>query len=188
MTWEIVPDQTPPNRNPGGRSPWWLLVAVGALVSAAGAALLVWPFIAATWLLSILFGTVLIANGLAILVRGRGPLAAVGGVVLLLAGVLAILFAEFTAGAIVTFFAVALLALGAAWLILGLGLAQRGSALVVAPALLLMLAGIFGLVWPSVALALIAVVAGLCTLALGASMIWGALALRRAVKGPFGSA
>lgn len=179
MTWEIVPEPAGRQRAGLSRSPWWILLAVGVLVTAAGLGLLVWPFLAATWILALLFSAALIANGLAVLARGPGPAGVIGGLVLLIAGVLAIVFSEFTAGAIVTFFGVALITIGAIWLIVGLGLSRRGSGLVVGPAVLLILAGIVGLVWPSIALALLAVIAGLGTLVLGASLIWGALALRR---------
>lgn len=168
----------PPSETSERRFPWWILLAVGVIVVAAGAGLLVWPFIAASWILVILFGAALIANGLALIVRGT-PASVGAGLLLAVAGVLAIVFSEFTANALVTFFGIALIILGAFWLVLAFSLGRGGSAVVALPAVLVLLAGVVALVWPAVALAIVAVIAGLCTLALGASLIWGALGLRR---------
>lgn len=169
----------PPAEVTQRRFPWWIPLLVGVLVMAVGLGLLIWPFVAASWLLAILLGAALIGGGLAGLVRQRPtPASIVGGVVLLAAGVLAILFQEFTASALVTFAGVALILLGVLGLVIGLRLGG-GSGVVVLPAVLLIAAGIAALVWPSVALVLAAVGAGLCALLVGAAVFSGALALRR---------
>lgn len=169
----------PPVEATQRRFPWWIPLIAGILVSAVGLGLLAWPFTAASWLLATLFGAALIAGGLAALVRQRpGAVSVVGGIVLVAGGILAIAFQEFTAGALVTFVAVTLILVGAFWLILALRLGG-GSALVALPAVLLIGAGVVALIWPSVALVLAAIVAGLCALMAGAAIIWGAIRLRR---------
>ncbi|MFA5607455.1 MAG: DUF308 domain-containing protein [Leucobacter sp.] len=175
MTWEIVPDG-PRSVPPPRRFPWWTLIVVGILVIAAGLGLMLWPFIAASWVLVLLFGSALIANGLALLVGRRGGGGGVAaGVVLVVAGALAIVFSEFTVNALVTFFGVAVIFIGVLWLVIG---ARLGAAMVL-PAVLLIAAGAAALVWPAVALAFVAVLVGIFTLIVGASLIWSGLAIRR---------
>jgi hypothetical protein len=162
------------------RFPWWIPLIVGVLVAAAGIGLLIWPFVAASWLLVILFGSALVAGGLAALLRQRsGGASAVGGIVLIAVGILAIVFREFTAGALVTFVAVSLIVVGGFWLAISLRFAGGGSALVALPAILLIGAGIGALIWPSAALVIAALVAGICALGIGIAIIGGALSLRR---------
>lgn len=181
MTWEIVPEPERASRDGRARSPWWMLLLTGVLVAAAGIGLLIWPFIAASWILVILFGSALTANGLAVLVRQRGSGASAAGVVLILVGILAIVFSGFTAQVLVIFVGVSLIAVGAFWLVLAARLSGRGIGVSALPAALVVLAGVFALVWPSVALSVVAVIGGLCTLILGSSLIAAALALRRAL-------
>ncbi len=161
--------------------PWWIPVTVGVLVVAAGVGLLLWPFVAATWILVLLFGSALIANGLAMLVRVRASSAStVAGILLIICGALAIVFSEFTVSALVTFAGVALIFIGAIWLVIGIGLSRGASLLLLVPPILTILGGVVTLVWPDFAIKVVAVVCGLLTLALGASIIWTALRLRKA--------
>lgn len=162
------------------RFPWWIPLLVGILVIAAGIGLVLWPFVAATWILVILFGSALIANGLAMLVRLRPSASStIAGILLVLAGVLAIVFSEFTVSALVTFVGVALIFVGAFWLVLGIRLTEGTSFLFLLPAILTLLGGVVALIWPDFAVKVVAVVCGLFTLALGASIVWGALQLRK---------
>lgn len=160
--------------------PWWIPLIVGVLVVAAGVGLLLWPFVAATWILVLLFGLALIANGLAMLVRIRASAAStVAGILLIICGALAIVFSEFTVSALVTFAGVALIFIGAIWLVLGIGLSRGASLLLLVPPILTILGGVVTLVWPDFAIKVVAVVCGLFTLILGASIIWTALQLRK---------
>lgn len=176
MTWEVVPEQADSPR----RFPWWIPMIVGIIVMLAALGLLLWPFVAASWVLVVLFGAALMANGLALLVRQRSSGATVGaGVVLLVAGLLAIVFSEFTVGVLVTFVGVSVILVGALWLTIGVRAGAGFAGLL--PAILIMLAGLVALVWPEVALMFVAVIGGLIMLVLGSTMIWTALALRRAL-------
>lgn len=159
--------------------PWLILFALGTILVLIGIGLLIWPFVAVSWALVVLFGATLVAGGLAAVTRRPATFASVlGGLVLLAAGVLSMVFAELTAGALITFVGVMLIVMGAFWLVIMLSLAAK-SIVAAVPGVLLVLAGIVGLVWPQVALVLAAVVGGVCALALGSTMIWGALRLRR---------
>lgn len=183
MTWEIVP-----NRSEGGPKAnaglWWLLMAVGLLVSLVGLALLVWPFTAASWLLVVLLGSALIANGLGLLVRARFSGAAFfAGALLILFGVLAIVFSDITISALVTFAGVASVSLGLLWTVVNVSLGAARSWPLMLPPVLLIVAGVVALVWPGVALVFVAVVAGLLTLLVGATLIWSSLAMRRFLLG-----
>lgn len=170
------------------RSPRWVLTLVGALVVAAGVGLLVWPFIAAGWILAILFGSALIANGLALMVRARSRgFGIAGGALLLVAGIVAIAFPQFTANALVTFVGVGFIAMGAIWILVGSRLGGAGIPVALAPGVLLIVGGIVALVWPSVALGIVAVLGGLCMLLIGIAIITGARGLgRRAGRGRAG--
>ncbi|MGK0720875.1 DUF308 domain-containing protein [Leucobacter sp. W1478] len=170
-----------PMTNVSTRSfPWWIPLVVGAIVTAAGVGLLVWPFVAATWILVILFGSALIANGLALLVRLRpsGSTTA-AGLLLILAGILAIVFSEFTVSALVTFVGVTLIFVGALWLVIGIRLTDGRSMLVLLPAVLTLIGGVVTLVWPDFAIKVVAVICGIFTVMLGASIIWTAWRLRK---------
>ncbi|GAB2547440.1 DUF308 domain-containing protein [Leucobacter ruminantium] len=177
MSWEIVSGGDAPTR----RFPWWIPLAVGVLVLFAGCGLLLWPFFAASWLLAVLFGSALIANGLALLVRQRSNGATVAaGIVLIAGGVLAMVFSGLTADVIVTLFGTAVILIGALWLTVGVR--AGGGAAVLVPAIIVILTGVVALVWPGVALAFVAVLGGLVMLLLGSSLVWTALALRRALR------
>lgn len=187
MSWELVPDsagpggQGPASRGGGSRrAPRWALLIVGVLVALLGSALLAWPFFAASRILALLVGGALVANGIAALVgvRVRG-LGVPTAVILIVAGVIAMVFPEFTVRVLVGFVGVLMIGVGIIWLLVALRLQPAaGPLFVVLPAILLAL-GIAGLVWPTFALTLAALAAGLVTLLIGVSLVWGALALRR---------
>ncbi|UOQ58665.1 DUF308 domain-containing protein [Leucobacter allii] len=163
-------------------APWWALTAVGALVALSGIALLVWPFVAASSLLALLFGAALMLTGLALVVRGgaSGP-AVIGGVLLGLAGLAAMAFPALTTGAIVAFAGVSLIGAGAIWIAVAARLV--GSLRAVVPGAVLLLGGVVALIWPQIALSIVAVVAGLVIVLIGASIVWAAQRLRRAAAG-----
>ena len=166
------------------RSPRWVVTAVGALVVAAGVGLLIWPFIAAGWILAILFGSALIAGGLALMVRSRSRgFGIAGGALLLIAGLVAIAFPQFTANALVTFVGVGFVATGAIWILIGSRLGGAGVPVALAPGVLLIVGGVIALIWPSVALGVVAVLGGLCMLLIGFALIAGARSLGRASRG-----
>lgn len=162
---------------PSRRFPWWTPLTIGVITILVGVGLLVWPFFAATWLLAVLFGTLLVANGVALLVSagGAGGAATVGGLLLIVLGVLAVVFPEVTVSAFVSFFGVVLLVLG----VLGLAIAARLSVLATVPAIFAILAGIAAIVWPQFALTVIAVACGVIAVLVGAWIISLALKLRR---------
>lgn len=151
---------------------------------AAGIGLLVWPFIAAGWILAILFGSALIANGLALMVRSRSRgFGVAGGALLLIAGLVAIAFPQFTANALVTFVGVGFIATGAIWILIGSRLGGAGAPVALAPGVLLVVGGAIALIWPSIALGIVAVLGGLCMLLIGAALIAGSRSLGRAGRG-----
>lgn len=161
------------------RFPWWTLLITGVLVAAVGVGFLIWPFFAASWMLVVLFGSALIANGLAVLTRSAGSSAAlIGGLVLIAAGVLAIVFSDLTVGAIVAFVGVALVVFGVLWIAISARFAGR-SPVILVPGVLILVGGIVALAWPGLALAVIAVIGGICLVLLGALIIWTANRLRR---------
>lgn len=175
MTWEMVPETQVTER----RFPWWIVLAVGILVILVGLGLLVWPFTAASWLLVILFGSALIANGLAVMIRARPVgLSVVAGLLLIAAGVLAMVFVDLTVGALVAFVAVTLIIVGALWLVLGIGFGGARRPLVLLPGVLALAGGVAALIWPAVALTVAAIVGGLLTVLIGSFIVWGATRLR----------
>lgn len=161
------------------RFPWWVMLAVGIFVIIAGLGLLVWPFVAASTLLAIFFGLALIANGLAMLVRG-GPTAAtrVIGAVFILAGVLAMIFSALTIKALVVLVGAALIVIGISWIVLGLRIGAGRGGFVLVPGVLSILGGVFALIWPGVALSIVAFLAGLVMLFLGVSIVWTGIRMR----------
>ena len=165
----------PPADAPGRRFPWWIPLALGVILIAVGVGLLIWPFIAATWLLAALFGSLLIANGIALLLRSRPSGASIaGGLVLAIVGVVAIVFPEVTAQALVAFFGVVLIVLGA----FGIIVAARFGGLAVVPAVFALLGGIAALVWPQFALTVVAVVCGVIAVFIGAWVVAFAIRVR----------
>lgn len=160
------------------RYPWWILLIAGLIVCGVGVALISWPA-APVWLLVILFGAGLIANGIALLTRGSPSAGSVLlGILLILVGVLSILFIGFTADVFVTFVGVVLVTLGAVWIIAGSRFAG-GAGIIVAPAVVLLITGIVTLVWPDAVLTVIAIVSGVLMLLLGIALIIGAFRVRR---------
>ncbi len=161
------------------RFPWWIPLIVGVLVMAAGFGLLIWPFVAASWILVVLFGSALIANGLALLVTLQPSVSStLGGVLLIVAGLLSIIFSDFTVSALVTFVGVGLIFVGALWLVLGLRIAGGGNPALWVPAVIVLLGGVVTLVWPEFSLKVVAVLGGILMLLIGASIIWAAVRLR----------
>ena len=157
------------------RFPRASVIATGVIVALIGAGLIIWPFFAASWILVVLFGAALIANGVALLVRGRGSAtAAVGGAILIIAGVIAMAFTGATARALVSFAGFGLIAFGALWIMVGARFARARPGIAIVPGAVLLAAGILALVWPAAALAVAAVVAGVVLLLIGGSIVWGA--------------
>lgn len=163
---------------PRGAGARWGLGLSGALIAATGLALIVWPFLAASWLLAVFFGTALIASGLAVLVRGggRGP-AIVGGLMLAAVGLFALLFPTLTSGAFIAFGAFLFITIGVLWLIIASRVGARITGLV--PGIVLLVGGILALIWPDVALAVVATIAGLVFTLIGVSTVWMAIRLGR---------
>ncbi|MBP1325142.1 uncharacterized membrane protein HdeD (DUF308 family) [Leucobacter exalbidus] len=165
----------------------WIGFLVGALMIVAGIGLVFWPLSSATGLLGILVGTALLVNGIGLMTRGG--IALFGGALLAVLGICSFLLPEAIAGALVTFAGIGLLALGAVWItfasrIVGAAVSRAGgrglgaiAALV--PGILLVIGGVIGLVWPELALAVVAVVGGLCVIAVGCLVIWITRKVRR---------
>ncbi|WP_017794142.1 DUF308 domain-containing protein [Leucobacter salsicius] len=164
----------------------WGFVAGGVMI-AAGLGLIVWPIFAATWLLGVLVGAALLVNGIGLMTRGGVGL--IGGALLGLLGVLAFLMPDAIATAIVTFAGVGFIALGAIWIAFasrfiaaaaaragGRGL---GKVTALLPGALLAAGGVVALIWPDLALAVVAVIGGLCLIALGVFVVWLTRKLRR---------
>ncbi|MBK0421226.1 DUF308 domain-containing protein [Leucobacter sp. CSA2] len=161
----------------GGRSARIGGVIAGVIVALAGVALVIWPFFSASWLLVLIFGTAIIANGIAVLVR-RGPGSLVGGTLLILLGVFAMAFTPTTASVLVTLLGGFLVVVAIGWLAVGSRLAGARP-LVLIPGILLLVAGIVALIWPSIALSIIAVVTGVVMIAVGVMIVRGAVSVRR---------
>lgn len=175
MTWELVPETQVTKR----RFPWWILLLVGVMVVLIGVGLLVWPFTAASWLLVVLFGSALIANGLAVMIRVRPVgLSIVAGLLLVLAGVFTIVLGELTVAALIAFAAVMFIVIGALWLVVGIGFGGARRPLMLLPGVLALVGGIAALIWPAAALTVAAICGGLVTVMIGVFIIWGATRLR----------
>lgn len=168
-----------PGNGPRRRFPWWIPLTIGVLIVLVGVGLLIWPFFAASWLLAVLFGSLLIANGIALLV-GTGGAGVVGGLVLVLLGVLAVAFPEVTVSAFLAFFGVVLIGLG----VLGLLIAVRFGPFAMLPAILAILGGVAALVWPEFALTFAAVACGVIAVLLGGWVISLSIRLRGMRLGP----
>lgn len=171
-------------QNPRKSSPWWLLLVSGALMALAGLSLLFWPFIAASWVLVLILGGVLVSNGIAVLVRrGTSPAAITLGIILIVGGVLAVLFSEITATALVSFVGGTLIVFGVLGMLLMSRLASGASFALLVPGALAVLAGVITLLWPEFALSVVAVLSGLGMLAFGVFMVISAFQFRKRLQG-----
>lgn len=168
------------SNTPGGQAfPRATVVAIGVIVALIGLGLVVWPFFAASWILVVLFGAALIANGVMLLARGGS----IGGILLIVAGVIAMAFTGITARALVSFAGFGLIAFGALWLAIGMKFGRSRPSIGIVPGAVLLAGGILALVWPGIALSIAAVVAGLVLTAVGVGIIWGAAKPRRVDPG-----
>ncbi len=131
-------------------------------------------------LLAFLVGAAFIGNGLAAIVGTRGrALGAPAGILLIIVGLIAIIFPTFTVNVLVGFVAVIMLIIGIIWLLITIRLrAVLSTPFILLPALVVVL-GLAALIWPSFALTLAALAAGVVTLLIGGSLIAASLALRR---------
>ena len=189
MTWELIPDSSGPSRGSSGRSPgqhtrgpWWWLITVGVIVGIAGVGLLVWPWVTAKWLLAVLLGAAITANGLALIVRsGRRSSAGstVGGLLLIGLGLLVIVFAETAVAILVSFMGVLFAMLGGIWLLTVLMMGGGARPVLWIPPAIILGAGIAASVWPGVALVVVAVIAGFFTLLVGVTLVWSGVRLKR---------
>lgn len=163
------------------RAPWAAVLTVGIVVLLAGVGLVVWPFVTASNILAVIFGIALMANGLAMLVR-PGPAAAsrVVGALFLVAGLLAIVFAEFTVQVLVVFVGATMILIGVVWIAFSARAGGARSGWLIVPGVLAILGGIFALIWPATALGIVAFCAGIAMLVFGGSLIWGAIGMRKA--------
>lgn len=191
MSLEFPQNQDPFSRAQGGaakqRAPrTWIGFLVGALVTLAGVGMIFWPLTSATWVLGALVGAACVANGVGLLLRG-GP-AVLGGALLTLLGILAFLMPDAVAGALVTFAGVGFLVLGIIVLVVvrrftsvrrATGSKGLGSVAGLVPGVLLVGGGFVALMWPDLALGVVAVIGGLCLVALGALIIWITRKIRR---------
>lgn len=167
---------------PGRRFPKATVIAIGVVVALIGVGLVVWPFFSASWILVVFFGTALIANGIAVLVRGRGSITAgIGGALLIVAGLIAMAFTGATARALVSFAGFGLITIGALWLAVGTRFARVRPGVAIVPGAVLVVAGVLALVWPGVALAIAAVVGGIVLVLIGIAIAWGATRARPGV-------
>lgn len=159
----------------GGRFPWRATLAIGAVLVAVGAVLLISPFVAATWLLSLLLGLSLALMGAGIISRNaQGSL--VAGLALVAAGVLAMVFSTFTATVVVGFFGIAFIALGVLGLLIA---AAAGSGPTAVTGAITIGIGVIAIAWPQFALTVLALLLGVVSIALGAWLIGFAIRLRK---------
>lgn len=150
----------------------WLKIVIGSIVTLAGVALLFWPFITASWMLAIVFGTALISSGIASLTQFYASVAAkIFGIALILLGILAAIFNEFTASVLVTVVGASIITLSLLWLAIGISMRAGASPLTIGPAVLGIIIGLIPLMWPQFALSIIAVFFGLLLAFWGISII-----------------
>ncbi|MBO1902470.1 DUF308 domain-containing protein [Leucobacter weissii] len=164
------------------RAPWWALLLVGLLVTLAGVGLMAWPW-APVKMLSVILGVAILANGLTMLSLRRTAASTVGGVLLLIAGLLTIVFFDAASQVLVGLLGFALIAVGVVWLVIALRLASAfgsGSAALALPAVLTILAGAATLIWPTAVLTLIAVLVGFVMLVVGIVLLLWGFRLRKA--------
>lgn len=180
MSQHPIPFSSPSGSSgPAGatrRFPKRSVITFGVVVGLIGLALIIWPFFSASWILVVLFGSALIANGAVLIARGRGSL---GGILLIVAGVVAMAFTGATARALVSFAAFGLIAIGALWLFAGARFARSKPSIGIVPGAVLLVGGILARIWPGVALSIAAIVGGIVILAIATFIVWGATRARR---------
>lgn len=160
------------------RNRWWSILITGILVTIAGLALLVWPFIAASWLLAIFLGIALISGGSAALTHTRATaLSRFLGLLVIVAGILAIVFNELAASLLVTIVGSVFITVGLFWVVVSLSVG--GGVVSTLPGVLAIIAGLIPMFWPQFALSFIAVFAGLMLLVWGVTLIGAAVRTRR---------
>lgn len=158
------------------RVPWWVFLIAGILCVVAALGLMAFPWAPVT-LLSFIVGGSFIASGLSAFLLQRGAAGTLGGILLIVGGVLAIVFSSFTNTVIVNILGFGLLFMGG----IGLLIAARagGSALVLLPALLTLGAGIATLIWPTAVLTVVAVFVGVILFIIGVTTMMKAFSLRK---------
>lgn len=153
----------------------WVMPVVGIAFVMIGIGMLLWPFGAASWILSLLVGLAFVTSGAGSLLSDQ-PGSTGLGILMIVAGVLAITFSAFTAQILVALLGILTIALGVILFLLGASFRTIG--LVVAGVILAAL-GTVALLWQEVALAVFAVALGLVALALGVWLIALSLRVRR---------
>lgn len=144
----------------------WGGILVGLLMALSGIALLAWPFFSGSTLLAAFVGIALIASGISSCVRGSG-LSIAWGIVVILLGVIAFAFPEFTANALVSFG-------GLLMLLIGIGVCAIGGRLGAAalvPGILLVIGGIVSFIFPAIALTLVTIVFGVALVVAGVFVV-----------------
>src|SRR5690606_19408695 len=104
------------------------------------------------------------------------------GILLLIIGLLAIAFPNFTVVVLVSFVALVMLSIGVLWLLIAIPMRNSVGPMFIIPPALLVVLGIAAFIWPEVALVLAAVAAGVVTLLIGGSLVWASFALRRKAR------
>lgn len=154
-------------RTPGR---WWLPVLIGAIIICIGAGMLLSPFASASWLLSLLVGLAFVTSGLGSL-ASRSPGSTGIGLFFIVLGVLAMVFSGFTAQVMLIALGIMMVGVG---ILVFVGGAVAKSTPVMVGSVILVLLGIFAMAWQSVAIAAIAVVLGILSIAIGAGLVsWG---------------
>lgn len=165
----------PPAGSPPRRMRWWLPVILGTVFLLLGIGMLAWPLGAASWMLSLLVGVALATSGIGFVASGQGGSQALG-ILLIVFGVLALVFAAFTAQLLVTLLGVLVVSFGV--ILLMFGLFTRVVGLIFAGILFGLLGGI-ALVWQEAALTIFAIALGVLSLVGGFWLISLGLRLKR---------
>lgn len=156
------------------RFPWWTVLIAGILALIAAVGLVAFPW-APVSLLAFIIGFTFVSAGVSTLVMQRGVAAAVVGIILIIAGLIAAIFNDFTSSVIVYMLGFGLIFVGGVWLLLSL----RGSALTLVPAIITLAAGIVTLIWPTFVLTIVAVIVGFFMFMLGVFLIAQAFRLKK---------
>lgn len=151
------------------RVPAWVGILTGVFLIAAGAGLIVWPFVTASSILAVIFGVALIATGVGMVARpAPAPVSTVTGIVFIITGILATVLSEFTAAFLVAFFGACIVLVGVFLLTVSLRL---GQPLLIVGAVCVLLGGVFTLIFPEVALGIVAVFIGVLLIGWGIRVI-----------------